>query len=78
MNATEVGRLLGLGRNSVYDAAGRGEIPHRRIGRRLIFSRAALLSWLGVADIDPHESGLRDERRMRCFGRSCGAAEQEP
>ncbi len=51
ISATEVGKLLGLGRNSVYDAAGRGEIPHRRVGRRLIFSRAAILSWLGVAAI---------------------------
>lgn len=48
MTASEVGRFLGLSRNAVYDAAGRGEIPHRRVGRRLIFSRAAILAWLGV------------------------------
>jgi len=46
MTALEVGRYLGLSRNSVYDAAGRGDIPCRRVGRRLLFSRAALVDWL--------------------------------
>lgn len=38
--------LLKLGRSAVYDACGRGEIPHRRIGKHIRFSRAALLRWL--------------------------------
>ncbi len=46
LNVDDVAELLGIGRNSVYDAANRGQIPHRRIGRRLIFSRAAVLEWL--------------------------------
>ncbi len=46
LNVDEVAELLKLGRNSVYEAASRGEIPHRRVGRRLIFSRAAVLEWL--------------------------------
>lgn len=46
MDADEVAELLGVGRNSVYEAANRGEIPHRRLGRRLIFSRVAVLEWL--------------------------------
>lgn len=41
-----VAELLGLARNTVYDYANRGEIPHRRVGRRLIFSRSAVLDWL--------------------------------
>lgn len=32
----EAGRQLGLGRNSAYQAAGRGEIPTIKIGRRLL------------------------------------------
>jgi excisionase family DNA binding protein len=44
----EVARLLGVGRDAVYAAAERGEIPGTiRIGRRLVFSRAPLLAWLG-------------------------------
>lgn len=46
LNVDQVADLLGLGRNTVYDAANRGEIPHRRIGRRLLFSRTAVLEWL--------------------------------
>lgn len=38
--------LLKLGRGAVYDACGRGQIPHRRIGKKIRFSRAALLRWL--------------------------------
>jgi excisionase family DNA binding protein len=46
LTVDEVAAMLGLGRNSVYDGAARGEIPHRRVGKRLIFSRAALVEWL--------------------------------
>lgn len=46
LNVEQVADLLGLGRNTVYEAANRGEIPHRRVGRRLIFSRTAVLEWL--------------------------------
>ena len=38
--------LLKLGRHAVYDGCARNEIPHRRIGRYLRFSRAALMRWL--------------------------------
>ena len=46
MNADEVAALLRVDRKTVYDAAGRGHVPHRRLGKRLVFSRAALLDWL--------------------------------
>lgn len=38
--------LLGMGRHALYDACGRNAIPHRRIGKHIRFSRAALLRWL--------------------------------
>ena len=46
LTVDDVADLLGIGRNTVYDAANRGQIPHRRIGRRLIFSRTAVMEWL--------------------------------
>ena len=52
----EVAKLLRISRSSVYLGAGRGEIPHRRVGRRLIFSRKAILEW-------------RDGTSEDCFGR---------
>jgi excisionase family DNA binding protein len=46
MTADEVAEFLGVDRKTVYEAAWRAELPHRRIGRRLLFSRAALIHWL--------------------------------
>jgi excisionase family DNA binding protein len=41
-NVDEVAALLGLGRNTVYAAVKRREIPAIRIGRRLVIPRLAL------------------------------------
>ncbi len=38
--------LLRIGRDAVYVGCARGQIPHRRIGKHLRFSRAALMRWL--------------------------------
>nr|HEX4318165.1 helix-turn-helix domain-containing protein [Kofleriaceae bacterium] len=46
MNADEVAEFLGVDRTTVYDFAGRGAIPHQRLGKRLLFRRGALVSWL--------------------------------
>jgi excisionase family DNA binding protein len=46
LTVEQAAKFLRLGRNAVYDAIGRGEIPHRRIGRSIRLSRVALLRWL--------------------------------
>lgn len=46
LTADEVAAFLRVDRKTVYDAVGRGEMPHRRVGKRLVFSRTALLDWL--------------------------------
>ena len=46
MCAEDVAAFLGVDRNTVYDYAGRGTIPCRRLGKRLLFHRPALVSWL--------------------------------
>ena len=46
MTADEVSVFLGVDRNTVYDFAGRGVIPHQRLGKRLLFRRAAVVAWL--------------------------------
>jgi excisionase family DNA binding protein len=46
MSADEVAEFLGVDRNTVYDYAGRGVIPHQRLGKRILFRRGALLLWL--------------------------------
>jgi excisionase family DNA binding protein len=42
----QTAQLLGLGRTAAYDAARRGELPTRRLGRRLLVPVPALLTWL--------------------------------
>jgi excisionase family DNA binding protein len=49
VSVEEAARLLGLGRSAAYEAARRGELPTRRLGRRLLVPVPALLEWLGAA-----------------------------
>ena len=46
MTADEVAEFLGVDRNTVYDYAGRGLIPHQRLGKRMLFRRGGLVAWL--------------------------------
>ena len=43
---TEAAKLLGISLTTAYEAARRGELPVRVIGRRLLVPRAALLRLL--------------------------------
>ena len=47
----ETASILGLGRTATYEAARRGQIPARRLGRRVIVPVPALLEWLGVEKV---------------------------
>ncbi len=42
LNVPEVARLLGLSRGSAYQAIATGEIPHVKVGRRILIPRIAL------------------------------------
>jgi excisionase family DNA binding protein len=47
MTVDEAAAFLRIGRNALYDAIGRGDVPHRRIGKTIRLSRSALVRWLG-------------------------------
>ncbi|HEX4453120.1 MAG TPA: helix-turn-helix domain-containing protein [Kofleriaceae bacterium] len=47
MRAEQLATFLGVNRKTVYAYAMRGLIPHRRLGRRIVFSRSQVVSWLG-------------------------------
>jgi excisionase family DNA binding protein len=51
LSADEVAELLHVDRKTVYQAAQRGDIPHRRLGRRLLFERGTVLAWLRHGDL---------------------------
>ena len=42
LTVEEAAEILGIGRNSAYEAIRRGEIPALRLGRRLVVPRRAL------------------------------------
>lgn len=46
MTAEQVADLLGVDKKTIYDKANRGQIPCRRLGRRMLFGRRAILDWL--------------------------------
>ena len=57
MTAKELASWLRVNRKTVYEYAARNVIPCRRLGRRLVFSRQAVLAWLArsaMADATPH------------------------
>lgn len=56
MTADEVADFLRLDRKTIYDYAGRGEIPCQRLGKRILFSRAALVAWLASCSKRSSES----------------------
>jgi excisionase family DNA binding protein len=47
LSVKDAAKLLGIGRNSAYEAVRRGEIPAIKIGRRRIIPRMALARLLG-------------------------------
>ncbi len=50
LTVDEAAELLRIGRNQLYELIGRCEIPHRRIGRTIRLSRAAVTRWLECRD----------------------------
>lgn len=59
LTASEAAKLLGVSKWTLYAAANRHEVPHRRLGRRMLFSRRALMLWLQGAS--PRSAGMEDD-----------------
>ena len=57
LGAEETAAFLRVNRKTVYEYAARGKIPHQRLGRRLLFSRQALVVWLAQCRSAPHRRG---------------------
>jgi excisionase family DNA binding protein len=49
----EAAKVLGIGRNTAYDAARTGDLATVRLGRRLLVPRHALFALLGENDEAP-------------------------
>ena len=49
VSVEEVATILGIGRSMAYEAVRRGQLPSRRLGRRIVIPVPLLLDWLGVS-----------------------------
>ena len=65
LTVDEAAEILGIGRNSAYDAIRRGEIPAVRLGRRLLVPRRALERLLWDNDSGTPDVGHNDQRPRR-------------
>lgn len=50
ITAQEASGLLGLSAWTIYDLARRHEIPHIRVGRRVLFRQSSLLAWMDARE----------------------------
>jgi excisionase family DNA binding protein len=53
ITAPEAAALLGLSEKALYAGVRAGQVPARRVGRRVLFHRDTLVAWLSERDI-PH------------------------
>lgn len=51
LHVQDVRKLLRVGRNAVYALVSRNEIPHRRVGKQIRFSRTAVMRWLSSCSL---------------------------
>lgn len=58
VDLASAGRCFGLPRSTTHDAVRRGEfpVPVLRLGHRMMVTRAALLTALGIEDAGPEKS----------------------
>lgn len=67
LGVDDLADFLGVNRKTVLEYAGKGDIPHRRLGRRILFSRAAIMEWAKGRDIErvPREPRIKRKPRGR-------------
>ncbi len=53
MSVDQAAKYLGVSTKTLYEYAAQGAIPHRRLGRRILLSRQALLEWLKEGEPQP-------------------------
>lgn len=49
LDVPHVASLLRVGRNTIYALVAKNQIPHRRLGKTIRFSRSAVMSWLSTS-----------------------------
>lgn len=57
IDVAAAGKMLRIGRNTIYGMVARNKIPHRRFGRCIRFSRAAIMRWLDSCSLQDAKEG---------------------
>ena len=55
LNCKETAAMLGLSKNSIYQGVFTGEIPHIKVGKRILIPRIALEKMLAEAGMNQKE-----------------------
>jgi excisionase family DNA binding protein len=55
----EARELLKIGRTALYAAIARNQVPHRKVGKQIRFSRAALMVWLSSWSLQGAQEGKK-------------------
>lgn len=53
LNVKEVSEMLGISNGKIYEMARMNQIPHIKIGSRIIFHEDVIREWMGAASITP-------------------------
>jgi excisionase family DNA binding protein len=64
VSVEEVAVMLGVGLSTVYEHLNRGVIPHKRVGRRYIIFRDAVLREFGLQEQPAQTSDPREAERQ--------------
>lgn len=69
LNANELAAYLRVNRKTVYQYAAQLVIPCQRLGRRLVFSRAAVAAWLARTSTVESSPAFARGQRQRASNR---------
>lgn len=64
MTVEEVAELLGLSVSAVYRFCRKGQIPHKRLGSRVLFCRATVLDWFSCQDQDTDFAATNTNKKV--------------
>lgn len=68
VSVPETCALLGLGARTVWSLTTRNALPHRRVGRRVLFSPVELEAWIGAGCPTEPGAAERVRKAMRAGG----------
>ena len=59
LNVAAAARIIGVGRNRLYQSIREGQLPVLKLGRRVLISRVVLERILAEGELTPNSNGTR-------------------